>query len=292
MTTNIQTANQNPQNAAFDTTTPASRISNTFEKARREGRGILIPYFMCGYPSTAQCIELVLAAVQAGADMIELGIPFSDPLADGATIQHAGHAALEGGMTIEGCMEIARQISSQCETPVIFMGYYNPILAYGIERFCQHAAANGICGLIIPDLPPEEAAPLQDAAQKHGISLNFLIPPTASDERIIQILKAASDTSSFIYCVSLSGVTGARATLSPHLRDFIARVYGYRKNDSLPVAVGFGLSTPEHIAEVFSFADGAVVGSALVKIIDQYDEGEQVEAVRRYIKSLLRNTSE
>jgi tryptophan synthase alpha chain len=242
---------------------------------------------MCGYPSAAQSIELVLTAVEGGADIIELGIPFSDPLADGATIQHAGHIALERDMTIHGCMEIAHQISAKCDTPLIFMGYYNPVLAYGIERFCQHAAANGICGLIIPDLPPEESAPLQHAAQKYGLSLIFLIPPTASDERIVQIIRAAtSGGSSFIYCVSLSGVTGARTTLPPHLRSFVARVYSYMKDNPLPVAVGFGLSTPEHIAEVTSFADGAVVGSALVKLIDECEESEQAGMVRRYIESL------
>jgi tryptophan synthase alpha chain len=283
----MQTANQNVQNTNYNTTTPASRISHAFQQAKREGRGVLIPYFMCGYPSAAQSIELVLAAVQGGADIIELGMPFSDPLADGATIQHAGHVALERGMSISGCMEIACQVSTKCDTPLIFMGYYNPILAYGIQRFCQAAAANGICGLIIPDLPPEEAAPLQDAAQKHGLSVIFLIPPTASDERIAQIIRTAtSGVSSFIYCVSLSGVTGARTTLPPHLRDFVARVHGYMKDNPLPVAVGFGLSTPEHIAEVTSFADGAVVGSALVKLIDGHEEDGQVGAVRRYIDSL------
>ncbi len=282
----MQTANQDTQNINLHTTTPASRISNAFEEAKHEGRGVLIPYFMCGYPSAAQSIEVVLAAVKGGAGIIELGIPFSDPLADGATIQHAGHMALERGMTIQGCMEIAGQISAQCDTPLIFMGYYNPILAYGIEHFCQHAAVSGICGLIIPDLPPEEAAPLQDAAQKYGLSLIFLIPPTASDERITQILQTAFTTSSFIYCVSLSGVTGASTTLPPHLRDFVFRVYGYMKDKPLPVAVGFGLSTPEHIAEVFSFADGAVVGSALVKLIDEHEESEQVGAVKCYTESL------
>ena len=283
----MQTANQNVQNTIPDTKIPASRISSAFQQAKRVGRGVLIPYFMCGYPSAAQSVELVLAAVEGGADIIELGMPFSDPLADGATIQHAGHVALERGMTIKGCMEVARQISAKCDTPLIFMGYYNPILAYGIERFCQAAAANGICGLIIPDLPPEEAAPLQDAAQKQGLSLIFLIPPTASDERIAQIIATAtSGASSFVYCVSLSGVTGARTSLPPHLRSFVARVYGYMKDATLPVAVGFGLSTPEHIAEVTSFADGAVVGSALVKLIDEHEEREQVGAVRSYIESL------
>jgi tryptophan synthase alpha chain len=283
----MQTANQNVQNTSHNTTTPASRISHTFQQAKREGRGVLIPYFMCGYPSAAQSVELVLAAVQGGADIIELGMPFSDPLADGATIQHAGHVALERGMTISGCMEIAGRVSAKCDTPLILMGYYNPVLAYGIERFCETAAASSICGLIIPDLPPEEATPLQNAAQKHGLSLIFLIPPTASDERIAQIIRTATGgVSSFIYCVSLSGVTGVRTTLPPHLRSFVARVHGYMKDDPLPVAVGFGLSTPEHIAEVTSFADGAVVGSALVKLIDKYEESEQAGAVRRYIESL------
>ena len=283
----MQTANQNIQNTIPDTPTPASRISHAFQQAKREGRGVLIPYFMCGYPSAAQSVELVLAAAQGGADIVELGMPFSDPLADGATIQHAGHTALERGMTIKGCMEVARQVSAKCDIPLIFMGYYNPILAYGIDRFCEAAAANGICGLIIPDLPPEEAAPLQDAAQKQGLSLIFLIPPTASDQRIARIIRTAtSGVSSFIYCVSLSGVTGARTTLPPHLRGFVDRVFGYMKENRLPVAVGFGLSTPEHIAEVTSFADGAVVGSALVKLIDEHEEREQAGAVRGYIESL------
>ena len=283
----MQTANQNVQNTISNTTTPASRISYAFQQAKRVGRGVLIPYFMCGYPSAAQSVELVLAAVEGGADIIELGMPFSDPLADGATIQHAGHVALERGMTIKGCMEVARQVSAKCDTPLIFMGYYNPILAYGIEGFCEAAAANGICGLIIPDLPPEEAVPLQEAAQKYGLSLIFLVPPTASDARIARIIATAtSGVSSFIYCVSLSGVTGARASLPPYLRSFVARIYGYMKENALPVVVGFGLSTPQHIAEVTSFADGAVVGSALVKLIDEHEEREQVGAVMGYIESL------
>jgi tryptophan synthase alpha chain len=271
--------------STFTTTIPAHKITLAFEQARREGRGALIPYFMCGYPSAARSIELVLAAAQVGADMIELGMPFSDPLADGATIQHAGHIALERGMNISGCMEIARQVSLQSPIPLLLMGYYNPVLAYGIERFCQMAAASGISGLIIPDLPPEEATPLQQAAQHYGLSLIFLVPPTTSGERIANII-AASMPDSFLYCVSLSGVTGARTTLPAHLRSFIARVRGYTKNHSLPLVVGFGLSTPEHIAEVTSYADGAIVASAIVNLIDQHKDDEQVETVKRYITSL------
>ncbi len=269
------------------TTAPACRIKLAFEEARREGRGVLIPYFMCGYPSAEQSIKLVLAAAQAGADIIELGMPFSDPLADGATIQHAGHIALERGMTINGCMEIARRISAESTMPLILMGYYNPVLAYGIERFCQAAAASGVCGLIIPDLPPEEATPLQRAAHQFGLSLIFLLPPTAPGERIAQIVKiAGSGYGGFIYCVALSGVTGARPTLPSYLRSFIKRVRAYAKDFDLPLAVGFGLSTPEHIAELTGYADAAVVGSALVQLIDQQCEEEQIEAVKRYILSL------
>lgn len=269
------------------TTAPACRIKQAFEEARRVSRGILIPYFMCGYPSAEQSIKLVLAAVQAGADIIELGMPFSDPLADGATIQHAGHIALERGMTIYGCMDIARQVSARSNVPLILMGYYNPVLAYGIERFCQAAAASGVCGLIIPDLPPEEATPLQRAAHQFGLSLIFLVPPTAPGERITQIVKvAASGYGGFIYCVALSGVTGARATLPSYLRSFIKRVRAYAKDFDLPLAVGFGLSTPEHIAELTGYADAAVVGSALILLIDQHCGEEQIEAVKRYILSL------
>ena len=269
------------------TPTPAGKITEAFEQAQRESRGVLIPYFMCGYPSTAQSIKLMLAATQAGADIIELGMPFSDPLADGATIQHAGQIAIERGMTINGCLEIACQISARSDVPLILMGYYNPLLIYGIDRFCQKAVASGVCGLIIPDLPPEEAEPLQQAAQQHGLSLIFLIPPTTPDERISHIARmASSGYATFIYCVALSGVTGARATLPSDLRAFIQRVYDYTKDLHLPLAVGFGISTPEHVTELTSYADGVVVGSALVKLIDQHVEGEQIEAVTRYLSSL------
>jgi len=283
----MQTKNEDSIHQATQDTPPAARITHVFERAQHEGRGVLIPYFMCGYPSASQCIELVLAAAAGGADIIELGMPFSDPLADGATIQHAGHIALERGMTIKGCMETARKVAAQCDVPLLLMGYYNPVIAYGLERFCQEAAASGVCGFIIPDLPPEEAAPLQQTAYRYGLALIFMVPPTTSDDRITQIVKvAANGPGGFLYCVSLSGVTGSRAALPPHMRSFIARVRGYTKEYGLPLAVGFGLSTPEHIAEITSYAEGAVVGSALVTIIDQHEESQQVEVVKNYIESL------
>jgi tryptophan synthase alpha chain len=269
------------------TSMPATRITLTFERALKEHRGVLIPYFMCGYPSAHQSIQLALAAAEMGADIIELGMPFSDPLADGATIQHAGQVALENGMNIHSCFEIACEISTRGDVPLVLMGYYNPVLAYGLETFCQRAVASGVCGLIIPDLPPEEAGPLQDAAQKHGLTLIFLIPPTTPPDRITYIAKmASSGYGSFLYCVALNGVTGARTTLPADLQAFIQRVNDYTKEYHLPIAVGFGISTPEHVSELLAFAEGVVVGSAVVKQIDEHDESEQTDAVKRYIYSL------
>jgi|SRR5437660_1829589 len=266
---------------------PAARITQAFEQARQRGRGALIPYFMCGYPSPEQSVKIVLAAIEGGADLVELGIPFSDPLADGVTIQHAGHVALEQGMTVHKCIDVARQIAAQSTVPLLFMGYYNPILAYGIERFCEAASSSGICGLIIPDLPAEEAGPLLEATQKHGLALVFLISPTATNERIAMVAElTAKEAGGFIYCTSLSGVTGSRDTLPSHLRSFIERVRGYTKEKAIPLAVGFGLSTPEHIAEVTSYADGAAVGSALVNLIERHTVAEQVDAIKAYTRSL------
>ncbi len=266
---------------------PAAKITQAFEDARKEGRGVLMPYFMCGFPSASQSVKLTLAAIEGGADIIELGMPFSDPLADGATIQHASHVALAQGTTINSCMDVARQVSAQSDVPLILMGYYNPLMAYGLERFCKTAAASGVSSLIIPDLPPEEAMPLQNVAQKHGLSLIFLVPPSTSAERIDQIARvAANGPGTFIYCVSLNGVTGARKTLPPQLRSFVERVRNHTQNYNLPLAVGFGLSTPEHIKEITSYADGAVVASAIVNLIDQHEEETQAEAVRQYIQSL------
>lgn len=278
----MQTTNTTP--AA--TTTPAQRVRAAFETAQNARRGVLIPYFMCGYPSAQQSVEVVLAAAESGADLIELGLPFSDPLADGATIQHADHLALARGMSMRGCLDVARQVSARSTVPLILMGYYNPLLAYGLERFCQDAATCGVCGLIIPDLPPEEATGLQEAAVTSGLTLIFLIPPTTPDERIAQIAQRAADIpGSFIYCVSLSGVTGAQSNFEI-LPALLSRIYSSTKAYGLPVVVGFGLTQPDHITIVTSLADGAVVGTALVKLLDAHAENEQVEAVRTYIRSL------
>ncbi|MBX5449526.1 tryptophan synthase subunit alpha [Thermogemmatispora sp.] len=272
---------------------PAQRIGQAFAQASREGRCALIPYLMCGFPSVGQSLAAAEAAIEGGADLIELGLPFSDPLADGATIQHASHQALERGMNVAACLSIASQVAARSTVPLILMGYYNPVLAYGIERFCREAAAAGVCGLIIPDLPPEEARPLLEAAHQEGLALIFLVPPTTPDDRIALIARvAAEEPRGFLYCVSLSGVTGAREHLPPHLQSFIARVRRQSTLYSLPLAVGFGISRPEHVAEIARYADGAVVGSALVNLLERYASDEQVQrlAVRDYIRSLRDRT--
>nr|BBH92618.1 tryptophan synthase alpha chain [Thermogemmatispora argillosa] len=272
---------------------PAQRIGHAFAQASREGRCVLIPYLMCGFPSAAQSLAAVEAAIEGGADLIELGLPFSDPLADGATIQHASHQALERGTTVATCLNLASQVAARSAVPLILMGYYNPVLAYGVERFCREAAAAGVCGLIIPDLPPEEAGPLLEAAHGQGLALIFLVPPTTPDDRLAFIAGvAAEEPRGFLYCVSLSGVTGARDHLPPHLESFIARVRRQTTPYHLPLAVGFGISRPEHVAEIARYADGAVVGSALVKLLEQHASDEQAQrvAVRDYIRSLRERT--
>src|SRR5579871_5273357 len=204
------------------------RITQAFVKARAQGRGAFIPYFMCGYPNAAQSVKLIIAAIEAGADIIELGMPFSDPLADGVTIQHAGQISLDRGMTVQGCLRVAADVAAQSSVPLVLMGYYNPILAYGIDNFCKAAKQHGVSGLIIPDLPPEEARQMLCEAQKHDLVLVFLIPPTTPDDRIALIADLVEgERGGFIYCVSLSGVTGARKELPPHLQSFIQRVRSF-----------------------------------------------------------------
>lgn len=253
-----------------------ARIGQAFARARVEARVALVPYVMSGYPDLATSEALAIALARVGADVLELGVPFSDPLADGATIQHAGQVALDHGTTIGACLDLAGRIASQVEAPLVLMGYYNPIFSLGIEHFCERAAAAGVAGLIVPDLPPEEAGPLAQAAGARGIELIYLVTPTSPDTRIEQVARAAARTGNgFIYCVSLSGVTGARTTLPEYLATFITRV---RAHTSLPLAVGFGISQPEHVAEVGRLADGAVVASALLNAVDAAPQGEGVAA--------------
>ncbi|MFH1737236.1 MAG: tryptophan synthase subunit alpha, partial [Actinomycetota bacterium] len=218
----------------------------------------LIPYMMAGYPAGIKTELLIEKLAVAGADLIEVGIPFSDPLADGATIQKASETALSGGMNTDKVFTAVREARQTTAIPIVVMTYYNVVFRYGLERFAAAAAAAGIDGAIIPDLPPEEAGPWQDAASRFGLCTVFLVAPTSSAERIRRVAEASTG---FIYCVSLTGVTGGRAELPRGLPGFIKSV---RQATDKPVAVGFGVSTSAQAATLSRLADGVIVGSALI----------------------------
>ena len=263
------------------TSTPSSRIEQALRRAHQEGRVGLVCYLMAGYPDAAATVDLVRALVEGGADAIELGIPFSDPLADGATIQRSGHLALEGGMTPRGVLELVREVrKAGVVIPIIVMTYYNPILAYGQDGFVHDAAAAGVDGLIPVDVPPDEAGELAGRCRAEGIDLIPLVAPTSSPERIAAAARLASG---FVYCVSVAGVTGAREALPEDLAAFLQRV---RQETDLPVAVGFGLSKREHIEALSGMADAAVVGSAIVDVIEGSPRTELEAKVREYVEVL------
>lgn len=256
-----------------------SRITPTFEKLRQAGRPALMPYLTVGHPRPDLTVDLVSAAIEAGADLIELGIPFSDPLADGATIQQATHQALEHGTTVETCLQTVAELRRRgLETPLILMGYFNPIFQRGITRFCANAATAGADGLIVPDLPPEEADELRQACRAHDIDLIFLLAPTSDDARIRRVVELSTG---FIYLVSLIGVTGARDHLPADLEAFVQRV---REQTHLPLAVGFGIGSPEEARRVARVADGVIIGSAIVRRAGE--SAEPVKTVRDFVQSL------
>jgi len=256
-----------------------SMIAAAFENLRRAGRAALMPYLTMGYPQRESALALVPALVEGGADLVELGVPFSDPLADGATIQAASQQALANGMTLSLCLEQAAELRSQgVAVPLVLMGYYNPILQMGPEHFARRAAEAGVDGVIVPDLPPEESEGLRVPLRAQRLDLIFLLAPTADDERVRFV---AGLTGGFLYLVSLTGVTGARDRLPPDLGSFVARV---RSTTDLPLAVGFGIGTGQHAAQVARVADGVIVGSALIKAIGAAED--PVAAARDFVASL------
>lgn len=241
-----------------------SQLEATFARLRAEGRVALMPYLCIGHPSARAMLDIVPAAAAAGADLFELGVPFSDPLADGATIQAATQRALEIGTRIDECFAQARALRQRGVTaPFTMMGYYNPIFQRGVERFCAEAADAGVDGLIVPDLPPEEADDLVAAGRAHGIDLIFMLAPTSTDARVRLVAEKATG---FIYLVSLVGVTGERSALPAELEAFVARV---RRHTPLPLAVGFGIADPTQAGRVARIADGVIVGSAVVRVADR-----------------------
>src|SRR5512135_2863878 len=259
--------------------TGIEHISNAF----RPHHTAFMPYSVLGYPGRAASIEVVQTLVAAGADLLELGVPFSDPLADGPTIQAATQRALEQGVTLAECIAMAADLRARgVRTPALFMGYINPILAYGVERLAADSAAAGVDGFIVPDLPPEEADELDAACRRHGLALVYLLAPTSSPERIALV---AEKSQGFIYLVSLTGVTGARASLASGLAGFVARV---RAVTPKPLAVGFGIGSGEQAREVAQWADGVIVGSALVKCAGE--SAERVRALAVEIRKALDRT--
>jgi tryptophan synthase alpha chain len=258
-----------------------SRIAAAFAKARAEKRLALVTHVIPGYPSTAETPGIFDAMVEGGAGLIEVQIPFSDPLADGTTVQRGVFEALDNGTTPASCIEFARAARARHpDVAIIFMSYLNPVLAYGVERFAQDAATAGGDGIILVDLPPEEAATTKAAFNRAGLDLIFLAAPTSSEHRLQLI---AAQAGGFVYCVSIAGVTGARSELPPDLRDFIGRV---RRCTALPLAVGFGISRREHIEALAGVADGAVIGSATMDLINSRAPAERVSAVREYVETL------
>lgn len=254
-------------------------IQAAFTAAQEEHRAALMPYFTLGFPDQETSLEIVQAIASAGADLIELGIPFSDPLADGPTIQHSTQIALEQGMTLQRCLEMTAELRQRgVSQPLLLMGYYNPILAYGVQRFVEQAAASGADGFIVPDLPPDEAGVLKEACQAHHLALVFLLAPTSTPQRVVEV---ASQTSGFLYLVSLTGVTGARSSLPSDLENFVQQV---RRVAKTPVAVGFGISTPEQARDVGEMANGVIVGSALVRTAA--DAGQPAQAAGGFVTRL------
>jgi tryptophan synthase alpha chain len=258
-----------------------SRIAGTFAKLKEEKRTAFIPYATIGFPELNSTVDLVLAMVEAGASLVELGVPFSDPLADGATIQRTSFKAIENGVTIPFCFETARAIRAKTDVPLIFMGYYNPIFAYGVEKYVQSCAEAGVDGLIVPDLALEEADELLEPCKKYGLNLIFLVAPTSTDERLKAVAEKAGG---FLYCVSLTGVTGARTSLPEYLPVYLQRV---RQYSDLPLAVGFGISRPEHVKGVSALAEGVIVASALLDRIEQAPSDQRNAVVKAYIRELL-----
>ena len=235
-------------------------LAKAFQNAQDEGRCAFIPYLPLGYPTPADTLELIPALQAGGADLIELGVPFSDPVADGPTIQEASQVALQAGITPKICLELVAKLrQGGVTTPLLLMGYYNPMHSYGVEDYVRDCASVGVDGFIVPDLPPGESGILQSACQKEGMALVFLVAPTTREERVAAIADA---TRGFLYVVSRLGITGTEHSPEAGLHSRLDQVRRYAKT---PVAVGFGISEPEQARGLASHAEGIVVGSAIVR---------------------------
>ncbi len=252
-----------------------SRLASIFNQPAHKA---LVTYITVGYPSVEATLKVVPLLASSGCDIVELGIPFSDPLADGVTIQKASFRALQNGITPKICLEIVKQLRQQVEIPLVFMTYFNPVFSYGLKEFGTACASSGIDGLIIPDLPPEEGSELEVITQRQELDLIYLLAPTSTEERIRLV---GERSRGFIYLVSVTGVTGARDRLATDLETFVARI---RRLVTQPLCVGFGISTPEQARRVAHVADGVIIGSRLIKLMEIEDNF--LSPVSDFIKGL------
>ncbi len=259
----------------------SGRVDSTFSRLRENKEKALIAYLMAGDPGLTETEQLVVALEQAGADIIELGVPFSDPIADGPVIQQAAERALRNGTSLRQILTSVTSLRKSTEIPIILMLYYNSIHAMGCEEFCKAAKAAGVDGLIVPDMPPDEAGPLKTPADAVGLSLIFLLAPTSTTDRRKLVAK---ESHGFVYYVSLTGITGAKLSNAADIQQNIDKL---RKVSAAPVAVGFGVATPEDAARVSKMADGVIVGSAIVKQIAAHQQDpDMVVHVANFVRSL------
>lgn len=258
-----------------------SRIEKKFKDLAARGDKALITYIMAGDPTLEATEKLIPELEKGGADLIELGVPFSDPLADGPTIQKAAVRALDNGVSLRDAIDLVKRVRKVSQVPLIFMSYYNPIFKYGEERFVRDAVKAGVDGVIVPDLPPEEAEGLIAHSRNSGLDTIFLLAPTSNEERIKKVCRISTG---FIYYVSLTGVTGVREGLSKDIGSMVKKIKSYTKT---PVAVGFGISRPEQAKEISYLADGVIVGSAIVKVIEENMGGKTMaKKVHDFAKGL------
>ena len=259
----------------------SNRIDLALRRLRDSGEPALAPFITVGFPDVETSAAIAAALSDSGGDLLELGVPFSDPLAEGATIQKTSFSALQKGVTVRTCIDVVRRLRTDgARSPLILMGYFNPFFRYGLERFVGDAADAGVDGLIVPDLPDEESGPLRELCQASDLHLVPLLAPTSTDERISRVCKHAGG---FIYCVQTTGVTGARDQLREGVAELVRRI---RRHTPLPVLVGFGVSKREHVEEISGFADGAIVGSALLDAIDRAPAEKAIETASGFLRSL------
>ncbi len=237
-----------------------SRITKTFKELKKTGRKALIPYIMAGDPSLEATRGFIMDLEKSGADIIELGVPFSDPLADGPTIQRAAERSLENGTTLKKVIALVKEVRQHSEIPLILMTYYNPVFKFGIESFIKQAVSAGVDGVIIPDLIPDEADDFTRAAKRHKLDTIFLLAPTSTRERINKVVKASTG---FIYFVSMTGITGSKLSVGKSMTGTLNSI---KRATKKPVAVGFGISNPQEASTVAKLADGVIIGSAIVKL--------------------------